>query len=769
LTDSQQDASANGAQQSDFSENVIQDGHQPIREGSDITRGQAVVLLMSFILRHQLSGVAVGDLLDLFAILAPDVCLPSSKFLLNKGLFDKNSCVQVHMYCPFCDAYIGRYSADENCHKCEICDIAVTREVCLNDGYFYLYVSIEQQLRTILKTQPILRKTDFHDPDNLTSILSGCILQSHLSSREIGDDDITLIWNCDGAPVFSSSKKSIWPLQACVNELPASRDNLLLIGLWFGKQKPLSHTYLKPFVEELKHLGSHGMQYVNSDNDIVTCKVFSVCCSSDSCARPLLRETTQFNGRYGCDWCLMEGQTVKRGDGISHVYAPSRDELQLRDSASFANDALHASADNPINGIKGVTPVLFLPMFDVISGFVPDYLHCVLLGVVRTFAGLWFDSSNHEKPWYIRQSGLSAISKQLITARPPSDISRLPRTLNERKFWKGSEWKSFLLYYSLLVLNGQLPSKYLNHWFLLVYAMHILLRDTVCKKDVSLSQKVLLEFVVGVHTLYGLEYCTFNVHQLLHFPAAVLNWGPLWAFSCFRFEDNIGQILSLVKGSNCVPMQVFRSFTIRKTLPELYSKYCAVPDVRLRSFLDRLWCSGIYVRQKSVIVDNVHLYGCPVIRTLTLCESLAISRLTGFEPKDVSYRVYQRLYCNSFYLTASDYKTSNRHCDDTVQLTDGRFCIILCCVIGQLLCRCSNACYCTDNALLLVNFLDKIIKPPLFRNNKLSISSDAFIFVTKQSPITSCVVPSDVSGKCCTFADGATSRVIPLLAKTETD
>ena len=61
-TDSREDASADGAQQSDF-ENVIKDGHQPIREGSDITRGQAVVLLMSFILRHQLlSGVAVGDL-----------------------------------------------------------------------------------------------------------------------------------------------------------------------------------------------------------------------------------------------------------------------------------------------------------------------------------------------------------------------------------------------------------------------------------------------------------------------------------------------------------------------------------------------------------------------------------------------------------------------------------------------------------------------------------------------------------------------------------
>jgi len=154
--------------------------------------------------------------------------------------------------------------------------------------------------------------------------------------------------------------------------------------------------------------------------------------------------------------------------------------------------------------------------------------------------------------------------------------------------------------------------------------------------------------------------------------------------------------------SNCVPMQVFRSFTIRKALPTLYSKYCAIPDVRLGSLLDRLRCSGIYVRQKSVIVDNVHLYGCHVIRTLILRESLAISRFTGFGPKEVSYRVYQRVYCSSFYLTASDYKTSNRHCDDTVQLTGGRFCIILCCVIGRLLCRCSDTCYCTDNALLLL-------------------------------------------------------------------
>ena len=117
----------------------------------------------------------------------------------------------------------------------------------------------------------------------------------------------------------------------------------------------------------------------------------------------------------------------------------------------------------------------------------------------------------------------------------------------------------------------------------------MLLQETVSKQDVSLSEKVLLEFVTGVPALYGLEYCAFNIHQLLHLPAAVLNWGPMWAFSCFQFEGNIGQILSLVKGSNCVPMQVFRSFAIRKALPALYDKYCVVQDVRLVSLLNRLY------------------------------------------------------------------------------------------------------------------------------------------------------------------------------------
>src|SRR6218665_1246490 len=750
-------------------EPFIPNGDQPIREDSAITKGQAVVLLMSFILRHHLTGVAVQDLLDLLAILAPG-CLPPTKFLLTKGLFDKSNCVQVHLYCPFCDAYVGRYSHAENLHKCDFCEYTINRDTCVTDGNFYVYMPIEQQLKVLLNKHPTLSKSRTHCENTLTSILNGRILRNHLAKGDIADNDITLIWNCDGAPVFSSSKKSVWPLQACVNEIPGNcKDNLLLIGLWFGKQKPLSQTYLKPFVDELKHLGTHGMQYVNSDNEIATCKVFSVCCSTDSCARPILRDTTQFNGRYGCDWCLTEGQTVKRGDGMSRIYIPSQQPMQPRDHATFKSDALKATADNPVNGVKGVSILLLLPLFNIVSGFVPDYLHCVLLGVVRTFSGLWFDSSNHEQSWYVGQSGVAAVSRKLIALRPPSDVSRLPRSLAERKFWKGSEWKSFLLYYSVLVLRGVLPTKFLNHWFLLVYSIHILLQESISKQDVLLAEKALIEFAAGVPVLYGSEYCTFNVHQLLHLPQAVLNWGPLWAFSCFRFESNIGQIISLVTGSNCVPMQIFRSVATRNALPGLYSRYCAVQDIQLESILNRLWCSGAYVRKKSVIVDSVHLYGCPVIRTLTLSESMAISVVSGFDPKHSTYRVYNRFKFNSMYMTATDYKISNRHCDDTVQLTDGSFCLVLCCIVGTFSCNCSEVCYCTDSVLLIVNSLDKLAGRTLNRNHKLSISSDRFISVTKQNAETLCVKPTDVARKCFRFAKHEIHYVIPLPTNSESD
>lgn len=750
----------------DDDEMFIPNGDDFIRSDSSVTKGQAVVLLMSYVLRHNLTGVAVTDLLELLNIFAPG-CVPLSKFLLTKGFC--NGCLEAYLYCGVCMSYVGKYSSNRDLTKCPVCDTLVTRDQCLKNGNFFLYMPIESQLKLLLRRySPCSKRVG---SDSLTSIFSGCLMKQYVEQNDITDSDLTLIWNCDGAPVFSSSKVSVWPLQACVNELPVTcTDNLLLIGLWFSKEKPTSHCYLKPFVDELQHLSTSGMIYRNNDDQTVSCRVFAVCCSTDSCARPLLRNCVQFNGKYGCDWCKQEGAVIKRGDGFSRVYEPSlsREPLELRDQTGFVQAALQASPDNPVSGVKGVSPLLFVPKFDIVTGFVPDYLHCVLLGVVRMFVSLWFDSCNHDKPWYIGPSRAADVSSRLTALRPPSDVSRLPRSLAERKYWKGSECKSFLLYYSLLVLDGVLETKYLNHWFLLVFSIHVLLQDCVQTQDTDLAERVLAEFAVGVHRLYGLEYCTFNVHQLLHLPAAVRNWGPLWAFSCFRFESNIGKIVGLVRGSKGVPLQIYNSFVTRAQLPALYSRYCSVQDVSLEVIINRLRCSAVYVRKHSVISDGVHLYGSPLIRSLTLRETMAFTRLYGVEPRQVACQIYERLCISSLYMTATSYRRC-RNCDDTVQLDSGEFCVVRCCAVGKFVCSCEELCDCTERAVLFVHVLDKQPGHALLRNRELGITSDKFVTVSQQSTIVSCCKPASVVRKCFRWRKHDVDYVTPMPTRHELD
>ena len=49
---------------------------------------------------------------------------------------------------------------------------------------------------------------------------------------------------------------------------------------------------------------------------------------------------------------------------------------------------------------------------------------------------------------------------------------------------------------------------------------------------------------------------TINIHNLLHLPDTVKRLGPLWAHSCFPFENANGELLKLFHGSQAVEKQV---------------------------------------------------------------------------------------------------------------------------------------------------------------------------------------------------------------------
>jgi hypothetical protein len=48
-----------------------------------------------------------------------------------------------------------------------------------------------------------------------------------------------------------------------------------------------------------------------------------------------------------------------------------------------------------------------------------------------------------------------------------------------------------------------------------------------------------------------------NVHNILHLPAMVKKWGPLWGWSCFPFESYNGDIIACVHGKGNVCKDVF--------------------------------------------------------------------------------------------------------------------------------------------------------------------------------------------------------------------
>ncbi len=339
--------------------------------------------------------------------------------------------------------------------------------------------------------------------------------------------------------------------------------------IWFGEKKPIMSVLLTPFVNELCSLEREGLIWKNSQNVEHISKVYALICSADSVARPLLRNTKQFNGEYGCDFCYHIG---------GGPYPYRRPESLLRSETEHYEHAMADTVELPVKGVKGPSELMRLQKFQMINGFVPEYQHSVCLGVTRQLATLWLDSTNHNNEWYIGTKA-DVIDRELLAIKPPVEITRAPRSLQDRKYWKASEWRSFLLFYSLPILNGVLMKKYWNHLFLLVFALHILLQHS------------------------------FNVHLWTHLAESVRNWGPLWATSTFSFESFNCTLLKYFSGTTHVPVQIVKTFLRWKSLQKRVEKSLVNTDEKLKDLFSQLQNGNSMSCKGKNLTGNVTVFG----------------------------------------------------------------------------------------------------------------------------------------------------------------
>lgn len=171
--------------------------------------------------------------------------------------------------------------------------------------------------------EDILQNQDMHDLCFCADASTKHVIKETLKTNSIRDF-LSLTFNCDGVPVFQSSKFSIWPILCCVNEIPpeSRAKHVLLCALWFGANKPDMFCFFKPqywHTIEYASLSQSGSEWQHhSDQLLRHIKVKMLCCVCDVIARPLLHNFKQFNGE--CGVCLHPGMQTRKGKGKKGVY-----------------------------------------------------------------------------------------------------------------------------------------------------------------------------------------------------------------------------------------------------------------------------------------------------------------------------------------------------------------------------------------------------------------------------------------------------------------
>jgi len=647
---------------------------------------QALLLIQTFALRHALPQLAIGHLLQLINILLPvPSYLPRTYHSFRKAFNESDMSVKTVMCCS--NVKCRNLVMSPDLVYCEFCNTEINNTAALQSGTFFLSLSLADQIRNVLETNR--PSTELHRSSSVDNSISdiqdgtlykGCNIDS--------STDISLVWNTDGVPLFKCSMKSFWPVRCIINELPydIARKEVLISSLWFGKGKPNLHAQLSLFVQDIKELNQTGITWKHPTTGVmVTSKVLPIISCCDAVARCAVQGIHQFNGSFGCSWCLDEGEVVERGDGVARVY-PFRPTAgsRCRTHASMLEHA-QAVTSSPITtthvmGVKSVSPLFLLESygFDMVQSFNVDYMHCVLLGCVRQFLDLWTNSKNHASPWYISKKMTDSIDARLLQIRPPSEITRLPRSITQAAQWKASECRSWLMHYSLFALSGNLPPRFLRHWRNLVEAVHYLLSMHLTVQGISDAKNKLNRFVVDVEQLYDLQHVSYNVHQLVHIADCVQICGPLWRTSAFPFESHNQKLLQLFNGTNYITQQIshqlIRLNSIECQLDAITSDSPECAGVR---GLVQQWLRGypLLKNAEHLEMDTVAL-GRPHSRAITAVEKRLTEPLCAFQVPDTC-NDYNRALIRGKPYCIEAYGRKFNHNDYTVELSSGSIAIIV--------------------------------------------------------------------------------------------
>lgn len=596
----------------------------PLYKGSTLSRLFAFVLIVSFVLKHNLSKAAWADLLRLLSVLLGKQCEKVFQSVYKMKLYLKDSFgTKDPSRITYCSSCLSELPTGEFC----------TKDECRGKKpNVFLDLHLEEKIKELFRDAEFCKllkrgkenvKSTFRQ--TIHDIYHGLDYKNflHPGGFLTRDYNISFTINTDGVNKYSSSSAGhLWPVYVMINELPKeirfNKKYIIPAYIYCDKKLPNMLTFLNPFVEKLNNLHANGVHIQDSavGNITVKCMLFVV--SADLPARAEVMNMKRYNGKCACHLCKQEG--VGYGPNNIHRSWPLEHDIQLRsheDQMDFASRATRQNA--AVMGVKGHSAFAKISYrFDLIRSFAIDWMHCVALGVVKYVLNLMLADKWKGTQFYIG-SKMESLSTRLVSIKPPDNIGRLPRSFRELKNWKATELKNWLLHYSVPVLRSSAKPVYFFHWCLLASAVGILCSDSISQDSIVQASEMLKDFVVLMGIIYGPTKCTMNVHLLQHLSYYVTRRGPLWSYSCFAFESLNAFLKSMVHGTHHAMEQIGCALGLSYGTPGFIEKTSAASTVSQEALSLLRKLNGQFRQpNKSLNIDGGYFLGKDIFDSLDI-------------------------------------------------------------------------------------------------------------------------------------------------------
>lgn len=260
--------------------------------------------------------------------------------------------------CGTCNEYIEKDFADEEKPECQKCQFTIT----LTEQNFFILFDIRSQLIDSInqnwkhlnfwrteKNQKIL--SDFHDG-----------LYYKRVKDEMANDRLpfALSLNTDGAKLFNSNFKSLWPIQLVQHPLHPSlrfkKKNIILAGIHFGDKKPDFDVYMYPLMQQMNTFIDEPIK-IKKSGESHCFEPFVAICIADLPAKAAVQKIKQFNGTNACGFCHNPGASVPTNKKSVVRYTNGKFNMRNHEEA-FENMMEAESSGNIVNGFKGMNKVL---------------------------------------------------------------------------------------------------------------------------------------------------------------------------------------------------------------------------------------------------------------------------------------------------------------------------------------------------------------------------------------------------------------------------